>query len=255
MALSGTGMELWPPLLRTSRRRSRYPLLGSLNIVRDTLAVHHLAFAAFIEAEFGIDQFAMILEQPVDAVVRPAAFFVGGERHDDVAIGFVALALVANQIGNPDGRLRFVVCGAAAVVVAVLFGERERIQAPVFALGFDDIGVRQQQNRFELAGSVIAHNQIGLGGDRAADEDVGIRKSGRAQVSRDGFRHGRSGPGRITGLDFDDLTIDIVREALVGLGRQVGSGEAEERSKSKRKATKHAAHYDMWGRSGPFEQV
>ena len=42
-----------------------------------------------IQREFGIDQVAMVLEQPVDAI-RLAAFFIGGERQNQVAIGPIA---------------------------------------------------------------------------------------------------------------------------------------------------------------------
>ena len=71
--------------------------------------------AAFVQRKVGIDQVAVIFDQPVDAVVRAAAFFVGGERDDDVAVRLEAFAFVSDQIGDPDGGLRFVVAGAAAV--------------------------------------------------------------------------------------------------------------------------------------------
>ena len=110
------------------------------------LAADGLAPSAFVQAELGVDQLALVLQQPLDAVVRPAAFLVRRERDDDVAIGLEAFALVANQVRDPDRRLRLVVAGAAAVEVAVLLGERERIHAPVFALRFHDVGVREQQD-------------------------------------------------------------------------------------------------------------
>ena len=107
--------------------------------------------AALVQRQFRVDQFAMILEQPIDAVVGAAAFFVGGERHDDVAVGLETLSLVANQVRDPDGRLRLVVAGAASVEEAVLFGELKRIHAPVFALGFDNVGVGEEQERLPAA--------------------------------------------------------------------------------------------------------
>ena len=118
----------------------------------------------------------MVLDQPLDAVVRAAAFFVGGERHDDVAVRPVSFPLVANQVGDPDGRLGFVVGGATAVEISILFDESKRIHAPVFPLGLDHIGVGQKQNRFEPARAVVPHYQVRLRGNGAADEDVGIRE-------------------------------------------------------------------------------
>ena len=68
-----------------------------------------LAPSAFVEAQLGVDQVALVLEQPLDAVVRSAALFVGRERDDDVAIGLEPFALVANEVRDPDRRLRLVV--------------------------------------------------------------------------------------------------------------------------------------------------
>jgi len=65
--------------------------------------------------------------------------------HDEVARGPQALLLVANQIRHPDGGLRLVISGASAVEVAVLLEQGEGIDAPVFALGFDDVEVGEEQ--------------------------------------------------------------------------------------------------------------
>src|ERR1700689_361521 len=98
----------------------------------------------------------MIFDEPVDAAVGAAAFFVGGEGDDDVAVGLEAFLLVLDQVGDPDGGLRFVVTGAAAVEVAVFFGEDEGIERPVFAFGFNNVGVSEEQERFFLAPAVGA---------------------------------------------------------------------------------------------------
>ena len=49
-----------------------------------------------IEDELGVDQIAVILEEPVDAVGF-AAFFVGGEGEDEVAVGTIVFALQADE--------------------------------------------------------------------------------------------------------------------------------------------------------------
>ena len=53
--------------------RGRFPVPG---VDAASIGVQHV---------FGVDQIAMIFQQPVDAV-RLSAFFVGGEREDDVAV-------------------------------------------------------------------------------------------------------------------------------------------------------------------------
>jgi len=46
------------------------------------------------QSQLCIDQFAMVLDQPINAVVRATAFFVRCERHDDIAVGLEALSPV-----------------------------------------------------------------------------------------------------------------------------------------------------------------
>src|SRR5215471_18154789 len=134
----------------------------------------------------------MVLDQPVDAVVRTAALFVGGESNDDIAIRLVAFALVADQVGCPRGHLRLIVGSASAVEKSVFFGEDEWIQAPVFPLGFDDVGVSQQQNWLELAAAVVVYHEIRFGWYRAAQEDVGVGKSRGPQPLLNGCGDGCS---------------------------------------------------------------
>src|SRR4029077_4759921 len=113
----------------------------------------------------------MVLDQPVDAVVRTAAFLIGGERHNDVAVRLEPLSPVADQICDPDSGLRLVVSGSAPVKKALLLNELKWVRAPVLAPGFDHIGMREKQERFASAGSVIAHYEIRLPGSRSAHED------------------------------------------------------------------------------------
>ena len=54
------------------------------------------AAAIVVEHELGIDQFAMVFDQPVDSV-RRAALFIGRHREDDVAVGNVSFFLHADQ--------------------------------------------------------------------------------------------------------------------------------------------------------------
>ena len=193
--------------------------LAHLHIVRQPLSADRLSPAAFVQAELGVDQLALVLQQPLDPVVGPAAFLVGRERNDDVAIGPEPFALVPDQVRDPHRRLRLVVAGSAAVEVAVALGQRERIHAPVFAFRFHDIGMRQQKNRTATAGAVIPNDQVGFRRDRAADEDVGIRKAGLLETARRSFGHRCRGAGRVAGFDLHHFLIDRTRELLLRLGR------------------------------------
>ena len=118
-----------------------------------------LAFVRFdsaaivIQNKFRIDQLAMVLQQPVSAI-RLAAFFVGGEREDNVAVGDEAFLLHPDQRRDHDRVAVFHVLGAAAVVVAVLLHELKRVGGPVFAAGFDYVEMSDQKKRLVLAGTV-----------------------------------------------------------------------------------------------------
>src|SRR4029077_14253839 len=121
-----------------------------------------------------MNEIAMILEEPIHTVIRAPAFFVGGEGDDDVAVGLEAFALVLDEIGDPSSGLCFVVPGAAAIKEAIALAQLERVHTPVFAFGFDDIGVGKEEDGFAGAGAAITNDEIRLLGNCAADEDVGV---------------------------------------------------------------------------------
>ena len=121
---------------------------ADLDVVGDFLASGLFSPASFVDAEFGVDQVAMGLDQPVDTVIGPAAFFIGGERHDQVAVRFEAFLLIADQIGDPDGGLGLVVTGAPA------------IEKPSFSMNWK--GSIDQSSRLASTTSVWAKRRIGL---------------------------------------------------------------------------------------------
>src|SRR5205814_2562621 len=86
-------------------------------------------------------------EQPFDAVVIAAAFFARRQREDQVAVGAISLLLESQERGDQNGRPILDVLPAAAVEVAVLLHEGERIHRPVFALRLDDVDMRELEDR------------------------------------------------------------------------------------------------------------
>ena len=147
-------------------------LLRQPDVVGDPLPVETLASTAFVQGVFGLNQFALILQQPVDAVVRPAAFFIRCQRDDQVAIRPKAFSLVADQVRDPDGRLRLVVGRSPPVEKAVFFNELEWIRAPVLPLRLNDIDVSQQQNWLTRAATVVANHQVVLGVFSSTHPDI-----------------------------------------------------------------------------------
>ena len=61
-------------------------LLAGLHLVGEVLALAHVAAAAFVDRELGVDQILVVLHQPLGAV-EVAAFLVGRERENQVAVG------------------------------------------------------------------------------------------------------------------------------------------------------------------------
>jgi hypothetical protein len=162
----------------------------------------------------------VVLDQPVDAV-EGAAFLVGRERQDHIAIGREPFLLEADEICDELGGHRLVVARAAAVEEAVLLEERERVERPVFALGFDDVEMRQQENRLaaRAGASAPSQDEVALLRVRSEHLDIG---SGEAR----GFepcRHRLGGLGdvacrRVGRVDLDELLVDLACPRIVRPG-------------------------------------
>ena len=125
----------------------------------------------------------MILEKPVDSVVRAAALLICRKRHNNVTVGLESFLLVLNQVCNPDSGLRLVIASSTTVEIAVLFGELKRIDRPVLALGFDNINVGKKQKRFTSTGPVITDDEIGFFRACTAQKNIGIGESRSLQAS------------------------------------------------------------------------
>src|SRR3984957_95592 len=105
---------------------------AGFNSQQQFLAVFALKISGVgIQDVFGVDQIAMVAQQPVDAVVV-SAFLVGGKRQDQVAIRFIAFFLEAQHHGHQYRVAVFHVGGAAAVEIAIFFQKPEGIDGPVF---------------------------------------------------------------------------------------------------------------------------
>src|SRR5579872_7199453 len=142
-------------------------------------------FAAVeIDAVFGVDPIAMIFDEPIDAV-EIAAFLIGGERENQVAVGLVVLFFHANEVGDKDGVAFLHVVCAATVEVAGLFNKLKRVSGPVFAARFDNVEMADEEDRLALAGAVDAGYEIFLAVVGAGDDDVIAGEAGVAQASGD----------------------------------------------------------------------
>ena len=173
----------------------------------------------------------MVLEQPLDPErVAVEDFLVGLERQDDVAIGLVALLLVADQVGDKGRRHVFVVAAAARIEIAVLLDQLERIDRPVLAVGRHHVEMRHQQDRLARAGAAQPRDQIALARRRRERVDVGVRKAGGAQPGRHRFGRARGVAGRGHRVDLDQLLVDVEGELLLRGQRFGGDRRGQHRA-------------------------
>src|SRR5258706_9252255 len=188
---------------------------AGLDAVPDRLAVLQSDAAALVQCEFGIDQVAMVLEQPLDSqAVTVQNFLIRLERYDDIAIRLVAFLLVTNEIGDKRRRHEFVVAAAACIEVTVFLNQLEWIERPVLAVSRHDVEMRQQQDRFAGAGAAQPSDQVALVRRWREHVNVGVREAGSPQTCRHrlGGTCGVARRGHC--VDFDKLLVDVKGELL-----------------------------------------
>src|SRR3954471_10893215 len=190
-------------------------LLARLHLVGEVLAFAQVAAAAFVDRELGVEQVLVVLDQPLGAV-ELAAFLVGGQHQNQIAVRCYPLLLQADQVGDELRCHRLVVAGAAAVEEAVLLDEGERIHRPVLALGFDDVEVGEEEERPVRAGAAEAEDQVALARIRSDDLHVRGREARRLEPRRHRFRRLRHVAGRrVGGVDLDQLFVNLPRPRIV----------------------------------------
>src|SRR6185436_10220506 len=208
---------------------------GEIDLHRAAVLQHHAA-AVVIQHELGVDQLAPVLEQPIDAV-GVAALLVRRQRQDDVPVGLVALGAIAQQRRHHDRVAVLHVLRAAAVEVAVLLHEHERIDTPVLAQRFDDVEMTDQQHRAFATGALQARDEILLAPARPDDVHVLGGETSVEQPLRHGFGGWRRAQAGLGGLDLDELLEQVARElmrilVLRGRSRRCDSASGNGRGKS-----------------------
>jgi hypothetical protein len=163
-----------------------------------------------VQHELGVDEIAAILQQPVDAVGR-AALLVRSQRQDDVAVRTIALGAIAQQRRHHDGDAVLHVLRAAAVEVAVLLQEHERIDRPVLAQRFDDVEMTDQQHRTLATRALEARDEVLLAPAGTDHLHIFSREAAIAQPLRHGFSGRSRAQARLGGLDLDELLEQVAR--------------------------------------------
>ena len=166
-----------------------------------------------VEHEFSVDERALVLQQPVDAV-RAAALLIRREREDDVAVRAEPLLLHADERGHHDGVAVLHVLRAAAVEIAVFFDELEGIGSPVLAPGLHHVEVPDQQDRLMLSRTPQPDHQIFLPGIRPENGDIAVRKTGGPQPRCHGLRGRRHVTDGVGGVDLDELLENRARQRV-----------------------------------------
>ncbi len=121
--------------------------LAGLHIYVHGLAIHGRHAARIrVQCELGVDQVAMVLQQPIDAV-RFAALLIRGQRQNQVPVGTVALATEADEGGHQNGVVHLHVLRPAPVEITVLLHELEWVGGPILTPRLYHVEVTDDQHR------------------------------------------------------------------------------------------------------------
>ena len=179
-------------------------LLGGLDAEAEQGAVLEEGAAAGIGVEREIERRGVDPLAGGELGAAPARLLVAGEQDDDVAIGPEALGAQAQQGGGDGDHALLVVERAAAVEIAALLAERERVARPILAARLDHVHMGHEQDRLaarrprrrpaqdQRGGMIVgADDVIGMDGDARS-----ARRRGTAPADRWRARARGRGPGR-----------------------------------------------------------
>jgi hypothetical protein len=179
------------------------------------------AAAAFVKSEFGVDQCTLMAGQPARAVECGRCLLAAGQRHLDASARLEAFFLQPDHRVDPGRDLGLHVGGAAAVEIAILLDQGERIARPVLALGFHHVEMAQQQHGLGLGIAAVQDRHqpalLGMIGD-AEGMQVGIGIAGGFQVRRHAFRREGAASRRQAGVGFHQLLVQGAEALLIGTG-------------------------------------
>ena len=186
-------------------------LFGCLDFGHDGPSVLEFYAAGIRVDHIGcIHQVAMLAHQPVSAV-ELAAFFVGCEREDQVALRLISLAMQTQKRRHQRGVGVLHVLRAAAVEITVLLNELKRIGGPIGAQGLHYVYVAEEENGLFGwgSGSAKADNEILFAVIRAEEMNVlGRESSVEEEALHRGGRSGDIALRRVCSVDLDELLED-----------------------------------------------
>src|SRR6266851_7359852 len=166
-----------------------------------------------VDAVFGVNPVAMLVQQPVNSVER-ATLLIGGQRKNQVAVRQIAFFFQADEIGNENGVAVLHVLGSAAVKVAVFLDEFEWIGGPILAVRFDDVKVPDEQDGLAISGSVKANDEILLPLVGTGDMDVPLSETRFEQTASHRFGGGGHIADGVRHIDLNELLENVARQLL-----------------------------------------
>ena len=201
-------------------------LLAGLDVERDTIALGvEPTTCPLVQREGGVDQLAVIAHQVGRAIERLVGLLAAGDRGLDRVARPEALFTQADQSVDVDRRHRLVVIGPAAIEIAVLLHQGERIAGPVAASGLDDVDMRQQKDGLGVRVGPVQHRDhatLARVVGRRDERDVLVGIAGRLQARA----HPVGGQGAVAvgvfGVGLDQLLVEGAEGDLVGTDGSLG---------------------------------
>ena len=197
-------------------------LFARLDLQGDRLAVLvELAARAFVDCELGTQHLGSGLHEPAHAVeqTRPGRLLAAGQRELEIATRSITFLLVADEAIREDSRHGLVVTRAAGVEPSVLLDQLEWIALPVFTLRFDDVDMREQQDRLGRLVPATQHSNQGTivrRFRRRQDLHVSGRQSALQQALAHGFGCLRAIADGACRVDFDKFLVERPKRDFVG---------------------------------------
>ena len=189
-------------------------LLGGFDGESQHLPILQITTAGVeIQHVLSVDERALLFEQP-DHAVFEIAFLPRSERENQIPLGGESLLLRNDECGSDRSGGAFVVGDAAAVQVALLLGQHERVSAPVELRRFNNIEVRVEDDRLRARLSAPPDHHVLTLWASADDHHIGSGKSCRTKSCSEFLCCWRRRSCARGGVDRDQFSQDRTRECF-----------------------------------------
>src|SRR5262249_14272823 len=171
--------------------------------------------AVHVEAVGRVDEFLVLAEEPVHAVVVAARLLSRRESQDEVTVGHEAFLLEPHEDRGEDRGAVLDVVDAPTVEESVLLRQRERVERPVLLLRLPDVEVGEEEDGAGRALAPQPRDEVRVRRARGADDlDVGRCVAGGDEPPGQCLRGLRRAPVLVRRVGLDELLEEVAAQLL-----------------------------------------